>query len=73
MQLDLLDPIIDLLQHEGSYALELWPSGPLTGAATNGYGGKLKSLRDAKVPIAPLNPWWPLAGAAATAVQGVHT
>ena len=73
MQLDLLDPIIDLLQHEGSYALELWPSGPLTGAATDGYGGKLKSLRDTKVPIAPLNPWWPLAGAAATAVQGVHT
>src|SRR5262245_37759454 len=45
MQLSLLDPIIDLLQHEGSYGLELWPSGPMFGAATNGYGGVLKSLR----------------------------
>jgi hypothetical protein len=61
MQQDLLDPIIDLLQHEGAYGLELWPIGPLSGAYTNGYGGLLKSLRDTKVPTAPLNPWWPLA------------
>jgi hypothetical protein len=60
MQLAVFDPIIDLLQHEGSYALELWPLGPMSGASTNGYGGVLKSLRDTKVPSAPLNPWWPV-------------
>ena len=59
MQQDLLDPIVDLLQHEGSYALELWPVGPMSGASTNGYGGVLKSLRDTRVPAAPLNPWLP--------------
>jgi hypothetical protein len=46
MQQDVLDPIIDLLQYQGSYGLELWPSGPLFGAYTNGYAGKLKSLNE---------------------------
>jgi hypothetical protein len=73
MQQDLLDPIIDLLQHEGSYALELWPLGPMSGASTNGYGGVLKSLRDTKVPAAPLNPWLPPFGVAAAVVQGVRS
>lgn len=55
MQLELLDPIIDLLQRGGSYGLELWPSGPMIGAFTNGYGGMLRSIKDIRVPAAPLN------------------
>jgi len=72
MQQDLLDPTIDLLQHEGSYALELWPNGPMIGAFTNGYGGVLKSLRDTKVPTTTLNPWWPF-GAASEIAQRVRS
>lgn len=55
MSIDLLEPVITLLEHGGPWALELWPSGPLTGAATNGYGGLLKTTRDLAVPSAPLN------------------
>ena len=55
MSIDLLEPVITLLQHGGPWALELWPSGPLTGAATDGYGGVLKTTRDIVVPTAPLN------------------
>jgi hypothetical protein len=55
MSIDLLEPVITLLEHGGPWALELWPSGPLTGAATDGYGGLLKTTRDIAVPTAPLN------------------
>jgi hypothetical protein len=55
MSLDLLDPVIDLLQNKGPWAVELWPSGPLTGAATDGYAGVLMTTHDITVPRAPLN------------------
>ena len=55
MSIDLLEPVITLLEHGGPWELELWPSGPLTGASTNGYGGLLKTMRDIAVPTAPLN------------------
>ena len=55
MSIDLLEPVITLLEHGGPWELELWPSGPLTGASTNGYGGLLKTTRDIAVPTTPLN------------------
>jgi hypothetical protein len=55
MSLDLLDPVIDLLQHGGPWAVELWPSGPLTGAFTDGYGGVLMTTHDITVPATALN------------------
>ena len=55
MSIDLLEPVITLLEHGGPWELELWPSGPLIGAATNGYGGVLRTIGDIAVPTAPLN------------------
>ncbi len=55
MSLDLLDPVIDLLLHGGPWAVELWPSGPLTGAFTVGYGGVLMTTHDITVPATALN------------------
>jgi len=55
MSVDLLDPVIDLLQHKGPWAIELWPSGPLVGAATNGYGGVLKTTHDISIPMMALD------------------
>jgi hypothetical protein len=55
MSLDLFDPVIDLLQRGGAWAIELWPSGPLTGASTDGYGGELMMTHDITVPGAGLN------------------
>ncbi len=55
MSLDLLQPVIDLLQHGGQWALELWPSGPLAGAATDGYGGRLLTVQDITVPSVALD------------------
>ena len=55
MSLDLLQPVIELLQHGGVWALELWPSGPLVGAATNGYGGRLLTIQDIIVPSVALD------------------
>jgi hypothetical protein len=55
MSMDLLEPVITLLQHGGPWELELWPSGPLIGAATDGYGGMLKTTQNLVLPIAPLN------------------
>ena len=50
MSLDLLDPVIDLLQHRGPWAIELSPSGPLIGAATDGYAGVLRTTHDITIP-----------------------
>ncbi len=33
MSIDLLEPVITLFEHGGPWELELWPSGPLTGAS----------------------------------------
>ena len=55
MSLDLLKSVITLLEHGGPWELELWPSGPLTGVSTNGYGGLLKTIGNITVPTAPLN------------------
>jgi len=55
MSMDMLDPVIDLLQHPGSYELELWPSGPLFGAFTDGYAGMLRTVKDIAIPSSPLN------------------
>ncbi len=55
MSLDLLDPVIELLQHGGPWAVQLWPSGPLTGASTDGYGGVLMTRQDIAVPKTPLD------------------
>lgn len=55
MSLDLFDPVIDLLQHGGPWAVQLWPSGPLTGASTDGYGGLLLTRHDISVPKTALD------------------
>jgi len=43
MPADLFPVITELIRTEKPWGLELWPSGPLFGASTDGYGGMLYS------------------------------
>ena len=36
--------VAEILRTEEPFGLELWPSGPMIGAATDGYGGVVRSL-----------------------------
>jgi hypothetical protein len=46
MPADLFPVITELVRTEKPWGLELWPSGPLFGASTDGYGGLLSTAKD---------------------------
>jgi len=46
MPADLFPVITELIRTEKPWSLELWPSGPLFGASTDGYGGMLNTAKD---------------------------
>jgi hypothetical protein len=46
MPADLFPVITELIRTEKPWSLELWPSGPLYGASTDGYGGMLNTGKD---------------------------
>ncbi|HTI09254.1 MAG TPA: hypothetical protein VL832_11885 [Puia sp.] len=46
MPADLFPVITELIRTEKPWSLELWPSGPLIGASTDGYGGTLNTSKD---------------------------
>jgi hypothetical protein len=41
--------VAEILRTEEPFGLELWPSGPMSGAATDGYGGVVRSLNRERV------------------------
>lgn len=50
MSMDAFDAVATLVRTEGAWTMELWPvSTPMTGAATNGYSGKI--FTSSKEPI----------------------
>ena len=49
MPIDRLQTVIDVVRNEAPLALEIWPLGPLFGAATDGYGGVLRSTANEPV------------------------
>lgn len=46
MPADLFPVITELIREEKPWSLELWPSGPLIGASTDGYAGTLNTGKD---------------------------
>ena len=46
MPADLFPVITELIRTEKPWNIELWPSGPLFGASTDGYGGMLNTAKD---------------------------
>ena len=44
MPMSTFDAVEEILRNEKPFGLELWPSGPMFGASTNGYAGLLRSL-----------------------------